>query len=116
MKVSTGLLGGVLLAWATLSPHGLTASDPEVTINGIGKCAKCLLKQETPTCRNVIEVYREESPLVYELTDNEVSRDLAGRLCREPKRVKATGTVKVVAGQLELTATKIDVLDDPPGV
>ena|SRR5438067_5624803 len=85
------------------------AKDKEVTITGEGKCAKCMLK-ETSACQNAIEVTKGAKKTVYYLADNDVSKKFHEQVCKEAKKVTATGTVKRVDGKRELTASKIEVV------
>jgi hypothetical protein len=80
----------------------------EKTITGEGKCAKCSLK-ETDSCQNVIQVTEDGKTVNYYLTKNKVAKDFHENICKETKKVTATGTVKEVDGKKEFTATKIDV-------
>ncbi len=85
------------------------AKDREVTVTGEGKCAKCMLK-ETSSCQNAIEVTKGEKKKVYYLVQNDVSKQFHEDICKEAKKVTATGTVKKVDGKLELTASKIELV------
>jgi len=80
----------------------------EKTITGEGKCAKCALK-ETDSCQNVIQVQEDGKTVNYYLAKNKVSKDFHDNICKESKKVTATGTVKEVDGKKELTATKIEL-------
>src|SRR5947207_15841826 len=84
------------------------AADKAVTITGEGKCAKCALK-ETKECQNVIQTEKDGKKVNYFLVANDVSKEFHGKLCKESKKVRATGTIKEVEGKLELTATKIEL-------
>jgi hypothetical protein len=81
----------------------------EITIKGEGKCGKCALK-ETASCQNVIEVEKGKNKGTYYLAQNSVSKDFHDTICKEAKKVKATGTVKEVDGKKEFTVTKIEEL------
>ena len=107
MKKSLALVAGVavlLLAAATVR----TLAGESITITGEGKCAKCALK-ETKECQNVIQTEKDGKKLSYYLVANDVSKEFHGKLCKETKKVTATGTVKEVDGKLELTLTKIEL-------
>src|SRR5437773_12421543 len=84
------------------------AADKAVTITGEGKCAKCSLK-ETKECQNVIQAEKGGKMVNYYLVDNDVSKEFHGKLCKESKKVTATGTVKEVDGKWQLTPTKIEL-------
>src|SRR5258708_639035 len=93
-----------------LTPTAFAAkADKEITITGEAKCAKCMLK-ETSSCQNAIEVKKGAKTRVYYLAPNEVSKSFDDNVCKEAKKVTATGTVKKVDGKLELTVTKIDLV------
>jgi hypothetical protein len=92
-----GLLG---LATPTLAK--------EVTITGEGKCAKCAL-HETDKCQNVIQVAKKHKTVTYYLVQNDISKNFHENLCKEPKKVTASGSVKTVDGKKELTVTKIEL-------
>ena len=98
-----GLAGLFLLSMATP-----TFAADEVTITGQGKCAKCALK-ETEKCQNVIQTEVDGKKVTYYLTKNEVSNDFHDNICKGPKKVTATGTVKEVDGKKEFTASKIEL-------
>jgi hypothetical protein len=101
------LSGFVLLGLAT---PAFAEDEPakEKTITGDGKCAKCAL-HETEKCQNAIETENAEGKkVVYYLADNQVAKDFHPTICKETKKVTATGTVKKVDGKMEMTATKIE--------
>jgi hypothetical protein len=95
----------VLVASPAFAQH---EEGKEITIKGEGKCGKCALK-ETASCQNVIQVEKGKHKGTYYLAQNEVSKSFHDNICKETKSVKATGTVKTVAGKLEFTASKIEV-------
>jgi len=109
----TGIAGLLLLALATpaLAAEGGKEKGKEVTITGEGKCGKCSLK-ETEKCQNVIEAKEDGKTVKYYLADNKVSKDFHKEVCKETKKVKATGTVKEVDGKKELTAKKIELAEE----
>ena len=109
----TGIAAFAILALATPSfgaePEKGGKEGKERTIKGDCKCAKCDLK-ETEKCQNVIEVEsRKGGKVKYYLVDNDVSKDFHKNVCKETKKVTATGTSKTVDGKREFTATKIEV-------
>src|SRR5438445_1300596 len=104
----TGLAAVSLLALAT--PALAEDKGKEVTITGEGKCAKCILK-ETDKCQNAIQTTQDGKKVTYYLADNDVSKNFHDDLCKEAKKVTATGTVKEVDGKKELTVTKIEVVE-----
>ena len=105
----TGIAGLFLLAFVT--PTLAADEGRKVTITGTGKCAKCAL-HETDSCQNVIVTEKNGKTVTYYLTKNDISKDFHSNLCKEPKKVKATGTVKEVDGKKELTATKITLAEE----
>ena len=108
MKKAMVLLSGMavlgVLAWAT----PVFAGDKEVTITGDGKCGKCAL-HETAKCQNVIQTKEDGKTVTYYLAQNDVSKNFHEDLCKEAKKVTATGTVKEVDGKKQLTVSKIEV-------
>jgi hypothetical protein len=94
-----------LLTLAFVSP---SLGAEEKTITGEGKCGKCSLK-ETDSCQNVIQAQEDGKTVNYYLAKNKVSKDFHDNICKETKKVTATGTVKEVDGKKELTASKIEL-------
>jgi len=91
---------------------GVTARAADTkTLSGDGKCAKCALK-ETKECQNTVQVKEGDKTVTYYLVENDVSKDFHSNICKGPKKVKASGTVKEVDGKMQLTATKIEVVKD----
>jgi uncharacterized protein DUF6370 len=87
------------------------AADAKKTITGDGMCAKCELK-ESKECQNAIKVKTGGKTVTYYLVHNDVSKEFHGSICKETKKVKATGTVKEVDGKMELTPTKIELVKE----
>src|SRR5437773_655641 len=113
MALVTGIAGLLLLALATPTfgaEEDGKEKGKEITITGEGKCGKCSLK-ETEKCQNVIQVEEKGKKVNYYLAQNKVSKDFHENLCKETKKVKATGTVKEVDGKKEFTAKKIELAD-----
>ena len=106
IAVMASVAGLALFALAT--PTFAADDSKEVTITGEGKCGKCSLK-ETEKCQNVIEAKEGGKTVKYYLTQNETSKEFHDNICKEPKKVTATGTVKEVDGKKELTVSKIEV-------
>src|ERR1044071_589395 len=107
----TGVAGLLLLALATptFAAEGEgKEKGKQVTVTGEGKCGKCSLK-ETEKCQNVIEAKEDGKTVKYYLTQNATSKEFHDNICKEAKKVTATGTVKEVDGKKELTASKIEV-------
>lgn len=99
IKLLTGTLLAATLAFAAF------AEDKQVTVTGDGQCGKCSLK-ETAKCQNTIKTADGKT---YYLTDNQVSKDFHDNVCKETKKITATGTVKEVDGKMQLTPTKIEL-------
>ena len=115
MKRLTFLMAGVagllLLALATPSFAAEKSKDKakERTITGEAKCAKCALK-EGDKCQTVIQAESKKGKTVtYYLADNQTAKDFHATVCKETKKVTATGTVKKADGKMQLTASKIEV-------
>src|ERR1051326_304454 len=108
IAIMTSVAALALLALAT--PSYAADEGKEVTITGEGKCGKCSLK-ETEKCQNVIEAKEHGKTVKYYLTQNATSKEFHDNICKEPKKVTATGTVKEVDGKKELTVSKIKVAE-----
>jgi RecG-like helicase len=108
MKKSLALVAGMAVLLAALVSVRTFAADENVTITGEGKCAKCALK-EAKECQNVIQTQKDGRTVNYYLVANDVSKEFHGKLCKESKKVTASGTVKEVDGKLQLTPTKIEL-------
>lgn len=91
---------------ATALTFTALGADKKVTVTGEGQCAKCSLK-ETSKCQNAIKTADGKT---YYLADNKVSKDFHDELCKDTKKVTATGTVKEVDGKMQLTASKIELV------
>ena len=110
MKKSLALVATVAAFVLAATAVRTFAADETVTITGEGKCAKCALK-ETKECQNAIQVKSGDKTVTYYLAANDVSKEFHGKLCKETKQIKATGTVKEVDGKMQLTATKIELAE-----
>jgi hypothetical protein len=110
MRKSTFLKSIVagLLMLAVVTPTFADEGGKSVTITGEGKCGKCALN-ETAKCQNVIQVEKDGKKITYYLAQNEKSKAFHENLCKESKKVTATGTVKEVDGKKVLTVTKIEL-------
>jgi len=105
------VLAALLVAGMTMA-LGVTARAADTkTLSGDGKCAKCALK-ETKECQNTVQVKEGDKTVTYYLVENDVSKDFHSNICKGPKKVKASGTVKEVDGKMQLTATKIEVVKE----
>lgn len=103
-------IAGLLFIASTVSTQAADEGGKKVTITGTGKCAKCAL-HETDKCQNVIQTEENGKTVTYYLAKNDLSKEFHDNLCKEPKKVKATGTVKEVDGKKELTVTKISLAE-----
>jgi hypothetical protein len=111
MKKAPLLLVGIagLLLMALATPTFAADNAKEKTISGEAKCAKCMLK-ETDKCQTVIQVENKKGKTInFYLTENDVSKAFHQNVCKESKKVTATGTIKKVEGKNEFTASKIDL-------
>jgi hypothetical protein len=108
-KISTTVISGLAAALLLAFVATARASDKEVTITGDGMCGKCTLK-ETKKCQNVIQTETNGKKVNYYLVDNSVSKDFHENLCKDTKKVTATGTVKEVNGKMEMTASKLELV------
>jgi RecG-like helicase len=108
MRKSLAFVAGVALLACVAVTTRTVAADKAVTISGEGKCAKCALK-ETEECQNVIQTKKGGKEVTYYLVQNDMSKDFHHNICKGPKKVTATGTVKEVDGKMELTVTKIEL-------
>ena len=108
MKKGIALFTGVAGLVFALATTSFAAEGKEVTVKGEGKCAKCSLK-ETKECQNVIQTEKDGKKVNYYLVANDVSKEFHGKLCKETKKVTATGTVKEVEGKLQMTPTKMEL-------
>ena len=110
-----GVASMLMLAVATPSfaqDANKDKKDKKVTIVGEGKCAKCAMK-ESDKCQNVIEgETKSGKKRTYYLVQNDVSKEFHENICKGPKKVKATGTVKKNGDKLEMTADKIEVVKE----
>ena len=99
----------MLLALSTPSFAAESGKSKERTITGEAKCAKCML-HEGDKCQTVIQLENKKGKTVtYYLVENDVSKEFHHNVCKEAKKVTATGTVKKVDGKSEFTVSKIDL-------
>lgn len=98
--LSVAFLCSLTLAWAV----------EEKTITGEGQCAKCSLG-ETKSCQNAIVTEEGGSKVTYYLAQNAVSKAFHKNVCKDIKKIKATGEVKEEKGKKMLVPSKIDVVE-----
>lgn len=89
----------------------LAADSTPITIKGLGRCAKCSMK-EKDICQNVVEVEKDGKKVKYYFVNDDKSKEFHKNLCTADAKVKATGTMKEVNGKKEFTATKIELDKD----
>lgn len=101
-----------LLAAVALIIPGFAADTPdptqEVTLKGVGMCAKCAL-EKADSCQNVLQVKKGGEKTHYYLVQNKVSKDFHKELCQAEKEITVKGKVEKKDGKLMLTATKIEL-------
>ena len=105
------VLAALLVAGMTMAFTSKALAADAKTLTGEGKCGKCALK-ETKECQNTVQVKDGDKTVTYYLVQNDISKDFHSNICKGPKKVKATGTVKEVDGKMQLTATKIELVKD----
>jgi hypothetical protein len=88
--------------------------EKEVTLTGMGQCAKCSLNK-TESCQNAIVVKQDGKEVVYLLTENDVSKKFHDEVCDSPKAIRVVGTVKETKGQKEIVASKIELVPKAAG-
>jgi RecG-like helicase len=102
------LLAALAVAGLSMTLAFNSRAADEKTVTGEGKCAKCALK-ETDECQNVVQVKEGDKTVTYYLVQNDISKEFHKNVCKGPKKISVTGTVKEVSGKMELTPTKIDL-------
>ena len=107
MKISKRfLLTALIASVATLS--AFADEEKNTTLTGLMVCAKCKL-HETDKCQNVLQVDKDGKTVNYYLTQNDVSKDFHGEICKtDGEKVTVTGKVKEKDGKETLTASKIE--------
>jgi hypothetical protein len=102
-------VAGVALIAATLA---FAAPDAkEVTLSGMGKCAKCSLGT-SDKCATALVVKANGTEETYLLAKNDVSEKFHKNVCEEDKPITVTGTVKEVDGKKEIVASKVELAKD----
>ncbi|MEP6662397.1 MAG: DUF6370 family protein [Verrucomicrobiota bacterium] len=84
------------------------AADQVKTIQGDAVCAKCALGK-SDSCQTAIQVKDGDKTVTYYAENNKVAKDFHGNICKDTKKVVATGTVKDVDGKKEIVLSKIEV-------
>lgn len=98
-----------IIAVAVASQLAGAEPDKEKTITGEAACAKCLLK-EGDDCALSITTEEGAKKVTYHVVQNDVTKKFGHQVCKEKKKVTATGSVKLVDGKQELTPTKIELV------
>ena len=96
-----------IIALAGLLAIPAFAADKEVTITGLGQCAKCAL-HETKECQTTIQTEENGKKVMYYLAQNDKSKDFHDTICKKPAKITATGVVSEKDGKKVLTASKIE--------
>jgi len=112
MKKASLIIAGItsLLLLALATPAFAADKGKEKTISGEAKCAKCMLK-EGDKCQTVIQSENNKGKMVsYYVADNDVAKAFHENVCKEAKKVTATGTVAKVDGKNEITLSKIELV------
>ena len=113
-------LVSLFVVGAIFSGFALTTKAEDgtkVTLEGMGQCAKCALK-EAKECQNVVLVTKDEKTTKYYLVMNDVSKKAHQGLgiCTAAKddgpKVKVVGLCKEVDGKLVVTPESIVDAED----
>jgi hypothetical protein len=107
MKI-TRLVSLVIVALVAAFVVRAAEKEKEVTLTGMGQCAKCSLGK-TESCQNAIVVKEGGKDVVYLLAQNDVSKKFHDEVCEAAKAIKVTGVVKDTKGQKEIVASKIEL-------
>lgn len=83
--------------------------EKEITITGMGQCAKCSLNQ-TESCQNAVVVKEGGKDVTYLLAENDVSKKIHDELCDSAKEIRVIGVVKDNKGQKEIVASKVELV------
>jgi hypothetical protein len=97
-----------LLSAAALATTAAFAADKEVTLTGVGQCAKCELGK-TDACQNALVVKQGGKEEMFLLVDNDVSKKFHDNICTGKAEIQVTGVVKESAGKKEIVASKIEL-------
>ena len=95
-----------LVAAALFIVSAAWAADKEVTLTGVGQCAKCELGK-TSACQNALVVKKDGKEEMFLLVDNDVSKNFHDNICTGKAEIAVTGVVKESAGKKEIVASKI---------
>src|ERR1043165_5863728 len=78
--------------------------EKEITLTGMGQCAKCSLGK-TESCQNAVVVKEAGKDVVYLLAENDVSKKIHDDICDTAKEIRVVGVVKENKGQKEIVAS-----------
>ena len=101
------LIGFVSLGLCAASALFAASPAKEVTLSGMGKCAKCSLGVSDKCQTTVVVKGSDGKEVTYFLTNNPVSKKFHKNICEEDKPITVTGTVKEVDGKKEIVASKV---------
>jgi len=92
-----------------LTISAMADNGKEITVEGKGCCAKCCLKVATE-CQDAVTVEKDGKKTTYFLVDNDVAKQFHENICKGIKPVTVTGVCQKVGDQLQITASKIDLI------
>ncbi|MCS1408426.1 MAG: hypothetical protein M2R45_01601 [Verrucomicrobia subdivision 3 bacterium] len=84
------------------------APDKQLTIKGLGMCAKCELG-ETAQCQNAVKLTKDGKEVIYLFAANDVSEAFHKNVCSSTANIVATGALSGEGGRPVFTATKLAV-------
>ena len=91
---------------SVLTPSSIKLQEKK-TLTGEALCLKCELKISS-SCKNAIRVSVDGKERMYILDQNQISRQFHSKVCQSTVSVSAEGSVAVIDGMLEFTATAIE--------
>jgi len=100
-----------IIALAGLLAIPAFAADKEVTVTGLGQCAKCAL-HETKECQNTITTEEHGKKVTYYLAENDKSKDFHDNICKKSEKITATGVLSEKDGKKVLTVSKIEAVKE----
>jgi hypothetical protein len=113
MKTSRLVSLFVAAAFAAVAAFA-AEKEKEVTLTGMGQCAKCSLSK-TASCQNAIVVKQDGKDVTYLLTENDVSKKFHDEICEAAKEIRVVGVVKDTKGEKEIVASKIELVKKAAG-
>jgi len=101
----------LVLAAALFAASSVFAAEKatEVTLTGMGECAKCALGK-TDKCQTALVVKQNGREETYLLAQNDVAKSFHKNICEDSKPITVTGVVTEKDGQKEITASKIELV------